>query len=587
MSAELHPSQIQEVNFRDRLQDYVADTRARVGRIAASGLLVIAGATTAYSADSLTDPAMAEAAACSGTHCDAQGTTELSGGDWLGGGGVDIYANNGSAAYDSGVNEYVTTPSNTSVKSGEEWQCVELVNRLYLSKGWISSTWIGNGNTLKDNLPTGLTYEPNGSITSIKPGDAITLDDGGYGHAAIINSYNTATGSVDIVNQNTAEVHSSATLSNKTLTMSGWAGYSVQGIIEAPDATTTTTTTPTGPNFMPAMIQRPSGETDVAVVGPANSLMFYYNFAGNGTWHPVTVPNGQAYSTPAIVQRSSGETDIAVQGPNNSMDFYYNAQGSPNWGISHVAVPGWAFSAPAVAQRPSGETDIAVQGPNNELDFYMNAPGSPLWSEMTIAGGGTAYSTPAIIQRPSGETDVVVQGPSNSMDFYYNQAGDPSWHVSHVAVPGWAYSAPAVVQRPSGESDIAVQGPNNELDLYINTQGSPLWGKVTAAGTGGTYGAPNPPVMLQRPSGETDIAVQGAGNQADLYYNAQGSQTWSESIAAVGGYALRQPAMVQRSNTGETDLAVTGPNNRLDFYLNAQGQPLWGYVPITGNNSAS
>jgi hypothetical protein len=174
------------------------------------------------------------------------------------------------------------------------------------------------------------------------------------------------------------------------------------------------------------------------------------------------------------------------------------------------------------------------------------------------------------------------------MDFYYNQPGSGSWGVSHVAAPNTAYSAPAVVQRPTtGETDIAVQGPNNELDLYLNTQGSGAWGRIPAAGPGSTYGAPNPPVMAQRASGETDIAVQGAGNQADLYYNAQGSPDWGESIAAVGGYSLRQPAMVQRANNGETDLAAIGPNNRLDFYFNAQGAPYWANVPIAGSNSAS
>ncbi|HKR81647.1 MAG TPA: CHAP domain-containing protein [Candidatus Saccharimonadales bacterium] len=228
----------EEISFRDRLPEYITDARIKLGQIVASGLLAVAGTTAAYSADSLIDPTIAEATACSGTHCDAQGTTELSGSDWLGGGGVDVYANNGSAAYDSGVNKYVTMPSGANVKSGEEWQCVELVNRLYLSKGWINNTWSGNGNTLKDHLPAGLTYEANGSIGSIKSGDAITLDDGGYGHVGIINSYNATTGSVDIVNQNTAQVHSSATLSNKTLTMAGWAGYSVQGIIEAPTGAT-------------------------------------------------------------------------------------------------------------------------------------------------------------------------------------------------------------------------------------------------------------------------------------------------------------------------------------------------------------
>src|SRR5437868_3743153 len=57
-------------------------------------------------------------ASCDGTHCDAQGTLELSGGNWLSGQGVDVYANTGSAAYDSGIYNFVSEPSGQQVKSG-------------------------------------------------------------------------------------------------------------------------------------------------------------------------------------------------------------------------------------------------------------------------------------------------------------------------------------------------------------------------------------------------------------------------------------------------------------------------------------
>jgi hypothetical protein len=154
-------------------------------------------------------------ASCSGTHCDPQGTVELKGSDWLGGNGVNVYANNGSAGYDSGVNDSVMV-GKQSVQAGEEWQCVELINRLYLTEGWITSRWSGDGYTLKDNLPSGITYENNGSITYINSGDVITLSGETYGHAGVINSV-TKSGSVYdlvIVNQNTADVHSSPVYEN-------------------------------------------------------------------------------------------------------------------------------------------------------------------------------------------------------------------------------------------------------------------------------------------------------------------------------------------------------------------------------------
>lgn len=43
------------------------------------------------------------------------------------------------------------------VTAGEKWQCAELINRLYLTKGWISSTWRGDaGQPMWDNTPGNL-----------------------------------------------------------------------------------------------------------------------------------------------------------------------------------------------------------------------------------------------------------------------------------------------------------------------------------------------------------------------------------------------------------------------------------------------
>jgi hypothetical protein len=69
------------------------------------------------------------------------GSVELQGSQWLGGSGVPVYSNGNTCTV---TNVYDKLPN--GLKSGMKWQCVELVNRLYLTKGWISRTWSGNGN---------------------------------------------------------------------------------------------------------------------------------------------------------------------------------------------------------------------------------------------------------------------------------------------------------------------------------------------------------------------------------------------------------------------------------------------------------
>jgi hypothetical protein len=111
---------------------------------------------------------------------------------------------------------------------------------MYLSRGWTTDTWYGNGNTLINNIPSNLAEQDNGSVSYINSGDVITFNNVNdpNGHAAIVN--NISGGTVNIINQN-ADLHSMATITsgalggkNAHLDMTGWAGYYIQAIVHAP-----------------------------------------------------------------------------------------------------------------------------------------------------------------------------------------------------------------------------------------------------------------------------------------------------------------------------------------------------------------
>jgi CHAP domain len=170
-------------------------------------------------------------ASTTNTRADAWGTVEVGATDAnnVGGSGVDVYSNGASPFYTP------NKPNNTvgGVVSGEKWQCVELINRLYLAKGWTTANWPGNGNQIYANAPGSLAKEANGNINSLNAGDVLSLDySDGYGHTSIVSSVNGT--SVTIINQNTMAVYSAATYQNKTLTLSAWTNYSVIGVIHRP-----------------------------------------------------------------------------------------------------------------------------------------------------------------------------------------------------------------------------------------------------------------------------------------------------------------------------------------------------------------
>jgi hypothetical protein len=158
------------------------------------------------------------------------GIVRLAGSAWLDGLGVDVCSNGGSDADDFG--DHYTN----GVLDGEMWQCVELVDRLYLTRGWITSTWWGDGDTMAEpsNVPRGLVEQNNGAVTYLDPGDVLSLGNPAYagGHVAVVNSVSGST--VTLVNQNAVPVFSQAVWSDRTLSMIGWAGWYVIGVVHAP-----------------------------------------------------------------------------------------------------------------------------------------------------------------------------------------------------------------------------------------------------------------------------------------------------------------------------------------------------------------
>jgi hypothetical protein len=343
----------------------------------------------------------------------------------------------------------------------------------------------------------------------------------------------------------------------------------------------------------PAIVQRPNGETDVVVVGPSNSLDYYFNALNSPDWNKLSIAGaGAAYSSPAVVQRPNGETNVVVAGSNNSLDYYMNAFGSPSWGKLTAAGANSATSDPAVIQRRDGsgnvtETDVASTSSDGSANYYYNGTGSPTWGKIPITVPNAAGSSPAVAQRPNGETDVVIREADGALGYYFNAPGSGGWGRLTIAGSSSAISSPSVVQRPNGETDVVVLGQNNSLDYYFNAVGSPTWGKLTIDGVNSAYS--RPAIIQRRDSGgnvaETDVVVVGLDHRLSYYFNTTGSSTWGKLTIAGAGAAFSSPAVVQRPN-GETDVAVVGPSNSLDYYFNSSGSSTWSRLSIAGPKSA-
>jgi alpha-tubulin suppressor-like RCC1 family protein len=182
--------------------------------------------------------------------------------------GVPVYSNGPSSSYDNGCENKAQTPKGVTVQTGTEWQCVELVNRLYVTKGWIDTHWYGDGDTMWSQAPDGLKGVRQGSITYLAPGDVVSVEvqlppingvqqpEEPSGHVLIVSGVSGS--NITFVNQNagkntTATVTTSGILVGETLKVAasgGWT-YPVEGVVHAP--------APTYPPTPPAIAKAVTG----------------------------------------------------------------------------------------------------------------------------------------------------------------------------------------------------------------------------------------------------------------------------------------------------------------------------------------
>jgi hypothetical protein len=512
------------------------------------------------------------------TNCSPNGSF-LSGSSWLSGNGVNVCNNGGNANNDYGASCVAVSgaaggsgcPSGT-VYAAEEWQCVELVNRLYLTRGWINSTWWGNGNTLINNVPKGLIAENNGSISYVNPGDVITLDDGGYGHAAIINSVD-SNGTIHIINQNTTQsnLNSSAYIDSGSLSgknahyhMNAWSGYTVQAIIHAP-AQNGGGGNSTTPKVTPVQYNT---EMDVFKRGGDNAIWGDTIQAGSNSWGGWHSLGGGLASNPSADQYG---TEMDVFATNSAGQLWQKTyQPSSGWG-------GWTLRASNMAGDPAsiayngnlyvfsrgtdgnlyvtywngsswvGPNRIAGNGSTamgssptvtifgSEMDVYMRGVDSNLWKSGTT--DGVNFGSLGSMGGGDLENDPKAITYDGEMDVYANTTSGTLVHDTYTTTNGWSgfnpllgasfVGSPTALQYGSGEMDVYDRGISDSY-IYQDTwqAGGVSWGGWTSRG-GNEAG--DPTVLEWTPDSEMDVYATNYAGNTD-------KDTWQPSLNSWSGF---------------------------------------------------
>ena len=449
------------------------------------------------------------------------GRTLLPGSEWLGGQGVNVNSNGPDQGGDVSCSTATSYVNGTS--AGSEWQCAELVVRLYLTRGWIPSSyfWQGNGggtDSLYYHAPANLIKQPQGSISYLAPGDAVMFNtSSSAGHVAIVNTVSPG-GSIQFVNQNfgtapNPQWYTTGTLIGGTLTVSG---MSVIGVVHAP---------------MHSVGSAGAGEVAFQANDPNHDLI-EYGSAGN-----VNTGQGIAPGTSPSITTVSGGHEMAFQAndPNHDL-IVYGSAGNINTGQGMA--PGTSPSITAA----SGGYEVAFQANNGNLYTFSSTTGPANTGQGMAAG-----TSPSITALPNGGYEEAFQANTGNL-IVVGSAGNVN--TGQGMAPGTSPSITAV----SGGYEVAFQANNGNLYTFSSTTGAANTGQGMTAGTSPSITAASGGYEMAFQANDPNHDLIAFGTAADVNTGQGIAPGTSPSITAVsGGYE-----MAFQANDPNHDLIMYG-----------------------------
>jgi hypothetical protein len=387
-------------------------------------------------------------------------------------------------------------------------------------------------------VPTGLVEQNNGSISYLNPGDVITLDDGGYGHAAIIESYNPSTNTVTIINQNTQNVTTTAYIEsgslasgNADLHMNAFSGYDVQAIIHAPGGRGVRAQ----PNDFNGL-----GKSDVAL--GYNSTIMFMTSTGSGftnSWNT----SGWGTPTKAVTGDFDGDTksDILWLQPSGGAyvaqimastgSGFTNAWNNSGWGL-----PTWIGTG---YFNTDNRSDVALYYPASS-----GGGGPPVLQILTSTGSGftnswNTYSwgspTKAVVGDYTGDgySDILWLEPSGGAYVAQIMASTGSgftnaWNNSGWGLPVWLASGDFDANGKSGialDYSSVLQVMTSTGSGFSNSWNAYGWGSPALASVGFYNNDDKSDILWLQPSGGAYVA-QIMASTGSGFTNAWNSSGW-------------------------------------------------------------
>lgn len=475
-------------------------------------------------------------------------TVILSGSSWLGGNGVSVYSNDGS--YDSNDKDlnYVnigTAANPNNVQSGYRWQCVELINRLYLTQGWITSRWTGNAYQMYDNAPSGFSKELDGSISSVGSGDVIVFTGGvgGNGHVLIVDSLDSDGKTIHTVSQNLMGTNPRRDLTWDTTNkkISTWTGYSTKGIVHS--STTPTTTTPPPIPSTPVAVSRTSS-TMAVFFNDGNNHLANWSWDASYGWAFQQWPD-DICGQPAAITRTSDSMDVFYRTAEQKL-IHRGWTAAGGWGLD-VLLSSDVAGDPAAVSRDSGDMQIFFCTAASEVK-------SVSWNWQT----GWNTNAQLLYSGKATSDPVAISRSSSGMDVFFEANGNQLVHLGWSASNGWGtdtWSANGITGRPTA---ITRNGGGDMSCYYQETNGrvaEESWDWQTSWAWQDWQAQ-----LVGSPS-----AIPGVSNVIDVFYRETGGNIVDRAFTGYGW--VTNNVVGVNSATGNPFALVRGSNIEV-FYWN-------------------
>lgn len=467
-----------------------------------------AGAVVSETVTADEHPALAE----SPTDC---GAVLLAGKDWMQGQGVDVRSNGKSQGTGwSCKGETETYNLNASPPQfGFGWQCVELANRLYASKGWYPQMTLGpetnygakwmytyakNGKYAGTPDNPGLEAYENGSGYIPVPGDLIIDSNDEYGHVVVVDYIEGKT--LKAVEQNGGYAGRIDYGFTPETGAASQAGFTVLGYIHAKKN---------------AMIQ--NGNLPFSLISEGQEVTddsWVYTKVGGSAW-PIkpkgewTASDSQYWgneprksSTEEIHAKEVGygsvaanppvdKTTLKIDGGDGKLYYFIGGNAYPLGSMEEAADLG--VNVNAIGRIPATQNRL-----NQFLGRVLNLPNGSIYryalngriNQQYIQPNGSRKgfwvpSTPMLecIQQVQNRSLYILPGASQP---YVESGVNMTSDAAGCTFPAnWALSTPGGSQQFKVEGD-GVWSPykkryySSMMDVYLNSQGSPNYRNVAS-----------------------------------------------------------------------------------------------------------